>query len=218
MTRLFAVLLSSALLAVTGTSAAGQEDVAGRWIFSIEPPDSVGVGMVQVPLVFEQEDTVVFGEVDLSSIPQIQLAEISEGRLRGGLLTFLLRVGSPQQWIIVEVEASVEGDRMRGAATIPMTDQVSRFTAQRVPSGSSLVPRPQVVFKAERKAWSRVAEEAPRFASDEVGEDDEETPVRGSAVASHQRVLSRARPRGPGPGGPDARGLPGFPRRFVGCP
>lgn len=125
------VALAAAGLSAAPAPAAGQEGVAGRWIFSIESPDSAG--MIQIPFVFEQDGTTVTGRPDVSIIPQVQTAEISEGTFQDGVLSFQLRVGAGEEWVTIQVEAEVDGDTMTGEARIPGFDQTSTFTAERAP-------------------------------------------------------------------------------------
>lgn len=125
--------LAVALVAtgLSTASVAAQEGVEGRWIFSIESPDSAG--MIQIPFVFEQDGTTVTGRPDVSILPQVQTAEISEGTFRDGVLSFRLRVGAGEEWVTIQVEAEVDGDTMTGEARIAGFDQVSTFTAERAP-------------------------------------------------------------------------------------
>ena len=112
---------------------AQEASVAGRWLFTIEAPDDAGA--VQIPFVFEQEGGVVTGRPDLSVLPQLQASEIDDGRLQDGVLTFSLRVGTEEQSVVIEVEATVEGDAMAGEARVAELEQASRFTARRMPPG-----------------------------------------------------------------------------------
>lgn len=122
-------------LAAIGFSApapvAGQESVDGRWIFSIEAPDSAGA--IQIPFVFEQDGSSVTGRPDVSIFPQVQAAEISEGTFQEGVLSFQLRVGAGEEWVTIQVEAEVDGDTMTGEARIPGFEQTSTFSAERAP-------------------------------------------------------------------------------------
>lgn len=127
--------LAVALVAtgLSTASVAAQEGVEGRWIFSIESPDSAG--MIQIPFVFEQDGTTVTGRPDVSVLPQVQAAEISEGTFRDGALSFQLRVGAGEEWVTIQVDAEVDGDTMAGEARIAGFDQTSTFTAERAPPG-----------------------------------------------------------------------------------
>ena len=113
--------------------AASEAGVDGRWMFTIEAPD--GAGTMQIPFVFEEEGGVVTGRPDLSVLPQLQASEIDDGRLEDGVLTFSLRVGTEEQSVVIEVEATVEGDAMAGQARVAELEQASRFTARRMPPG-----------------------------------------------------------------------------------
>ncbi len=123
--------LPFALLAVAlmAAPAAAQDSVAGSWIFSVESPD--GAGTMEVPFVFEQDGTAVTGTVDLSVIPQVQGARITDGELVDGVLFFLLHVSAEGAMMTAEVEADVDGDEMEGEVYIPDMGQVSLFTAKR---------------------------------------------------------------------------------------
>ena len=131
MKRSIATILALTAVGVSAAPVAGQEGVAGRWVFSIESPDSAG--MIQIPFVFEQDGTTVTGRPDVSVLPQVQAAEISEGTFLDGILSFQLRVGAGEEWVTIQVEAEVRGDTMTGEARIPGFDQVSTFTAERAP-------------------------------------------------------------------------------------
>ena len=114
-------------------SSAQEAEVAGRWMFTIEAPE--GAGTMQIPFVFEEEGGVVTGRPDLTALPQFQAAEIEDGRIADGVLSFSLRVGTEQQSVVIDVEATVDGDAMTGEARVAELEQASSFTARRIPPG-----------------------------------------------------------------------------------
>jgi len=102
-------LVALALLAIP---ASGQDtDVTGEWLVTIDSPD---MGKIDMTFTLVQDGTTVTGEADLSQVPGVQAASISEGEFVDGVLFFLLDVGVENEWYTVEVEADVAGDEMTG--------------------------------------------------------------------------------------------------------
>lgn len=104
--------LALALVATTAVSAAAQDSVAGDWIFTMSSPQ----GMIDVEFAFEQNGSEVTGEVNLSAIPEVEGATISEGIYEDGVLYFVMSIAAQGQWFDVELEADVDGDEMVGEA------------------------------------------------------------------------------------------------------
>lgn len=104
--------LALALVAATAVSAAAQDSVAGDWIFTMSSPQ----GMIDVEFAFEQNGSEVTGEVNLSAIPEVEGATISEGIYEDGVLYFVMSIAAQGQWFDVELEADVDGDEMVGEA------------------------------------------------------------------------------------------------------
>lgn len=84
-----------------------QTDVAGAWTLIVQAPDGPG----EVAAVFVQDGTAVTGTLD---IPEVGDAEMSDGLLEDGVLSFLMHVDIEGQWFTVEAEADVDGDEMVG--------------------------------------------------------------------------------------------------------
>lgn len=107
------------LLAMTA-SVAAQANVAGHWTLTLDSPQ----GPADVAAVFTQDGNTVTGELD---IPTVEDSEMSEGKIEGNTLTFLLSVAFDGQWYTLEVEAEVDGDTMKGSlymaemGSFPMT-------------------------------------------------------------------------------------------------
>ncbi len=107
------------LLAMT-SSVAAQENVTGHWTLSLESPQ----GPADIMAVFVQDGTTVTGELELAIVESV---EMSEGKMEGNKLTFLLSVSVDGQYFTVEVEAEVDGDTMEGSlymaemGSFPMT-------------------------------------------------------------------------------------------------
>lgn len=123
-------LAAAALLALP---AAAQDSVAGDWIFTVDSPD--GAGTMEVPFSFEQDGEEVTGTVDLSVVPQVTSASITEGELVDGILFFVLEVSAEGQYLAVEVEAEVTGDEMVGEVYMVEMGQFSPFTGKRQDGG-----------------------------------------------------------------------------------
>lgn len=117
--------LSLTLLALVALPATAQESVAGTWLFTMSTPQ----GMVDMEVVFAQNGTEVTGAAELD-MDMVDAAEISDGLLENGTLTFLLHVGVQDQWFTVEMEAKVDGGEMTGEAFLPEMG-ASSFTAKR---------------------------------------------------------------------------------------
>lgn len=125
-----AALFAQPAAAQEGASAAvpEEEGVGGAWMFSIASPDG---GTIDVPVTFQQNGSTVTGSIDLSVVPMVEAAEITDGVFEDGVLVFVLRVGAQGQWTSVEVEADVDGDEMSGEAYVVELEQGSTFTARR---------------------------------------------------------------------------------------
>jgi hypothetical protein len=118
--------LALALIAATAVSAAAQDSVAGDWIFTMTTPQ----GMMDIGFTFEQNGSEVTGTVDLSAIPEVEGAMISDGVFEDDILFFVLSVGSQGQWFDVEIEADVDDDEMVGEAYMAEMG-AAPFTAKR---------------------------------------------------------------------------------------
>lgn len=131
-TRLTLALAGVAALAPALAAQDGAApNVAGTWLFSLASPDSVGG--YEVPVTFKQDGSRVTGTIDLSDVPQVQAAEITDGVFEDGVLTFRLHVGAEGQRVTVEVRADVDGDEMAGEARMPEMGMTSPFRARRAP-------------------------------------------------------------------------------------
>ena len=117
-----AALAFVALLAL-GSPAQAQADVSGSWILTVESPEAGG----DVTAVFEQDGETVTGALES---PMVGGIEMSDGRIEGGKLTFLLHVDIEGQSYTVEVSAEVEGDSMKGSMYLPETGSMP-FTGKR---------------------------------------------------------------------------------------
>ena len=112
--------LSLFVLLATTSSVAAQANVAGNWILTLDSPQ----GPADVTAVFAQDGDTVTGELEL---PMVEAAEMSEGKIDGNKLTFLLSVSFDGTWYTLEVEAEVDGDAMEGSlymaemGSFPMT-------------------------------------------------------------------------------------------------
>ena len=121
--------LALVLAALASAPAAAQDSVAGKWLFTIHSPE---MGEMSMTFEFEQDGTEVTGKADLSSIPEVEDSELSDGLYEDKILSFLLHVGAQGQWMTAEVEADVDGDEMVGEVYLAEMGQAAPFTAKRV--------------------------------------------------------------------------------------
>lgn len=124
--RTFALAL--ALAALASAPAAAQDSVAGKWIVTMNSPE---MGQMSMAFEFEQNGTEVTGKADLSSIPEVESSEISDGLYEDQILSFLLHVSAQGQWMTAEIEADVDGDEMVGEVYMAEMGQAAPFTAKR---------------------------------------------------------------------------------------
>lgn len=123
-----AVRLTLALAVLAIAAVPGQaQDVGGKWILTMEGPQ----GQMDITFDFEQDGTEVGGTIDISSIPELETAEISDGLYEDGILSFLMHVGAQGQVFTVEMEADVDGDDMVGEAYLAEMGQGMPFTGKR---------------------------------------------------------------------------------------
>ena len=114
-------------LALLTAVAASAQSVDGTWVLTVLSPD----GPVPVEVHFEQDGSEVTGDIQLDMADSVR---ISDGKLEGDTLTFLLHLGIQGEEFEVEVSATIDGDVMTGQAVL--TDLGSMpFTATRAGSG-----------------------------------------------------------------------------------
>ena len=118
--------LALTVLAVAAVPSQAQ-DVAGKWIFTMEGPQ----GQVEVAFNFDQSGSEVGGSVDMSAIPEVESAEISDGLYEDGILSFLMHLGAQGQVFTMEMEADVDGDEMVGEAYMAEMGQGMPFVGKR---------------------------------------------------------------------------------------
>lgn len=119
-------LLAAALAAAPATA---QDSVAGKWLVTVSSPD---MGDIEMTFDFAQEGTEVTGTADMSSIPEVEASEISDGLYEDQILSFLLHVSVQGQWFTVEVEADVEENEMVGDTYMAEMGQSAPFTGKRI--------------------------------------------------------------------------------------
>lgn len=108
-----------ALLA-TAVSASAQANVAGTWSITIDAPEAPG----EVIAVFAQDGATVTGAFQ---VPMAGGSEMTDGKIEGDKLTFVLHVDIEGQWFSVQCEATVAEDTMEGSfymseiGTMPFT-------------------------------------------------------------------------------------------------
>lgn len=103
-----AATLSLVAVLATSLSAAAQTSVAGKWVLTVQGPD----GPADIMAAFTQDGSSVDGSFE---VPMVGGAEMSEGMIEGGKLSFVLDVDIEGQWISIEVTADVDGDAMQGS-------------------------------------------------------------------------------------------------------
>lgn len=118
--------LALAVAALTATSVAAQDSVAGEWIFSVTSPQ----GIIDVDFVFQQNGDEVTGSASMPDMPEVEGAMLSEGIYEDGILFFVMHVSVQGQWFEVEMEADVDGDEMVGEAYMAEMG-AAPFTAKR---------------------------------------------------------------------------------------
>jgi len=121
--RRFCLLLG--LVVLSAVPAAAQE-VEGVWIFTVTSP----YGPDQIQVEFERDGDVVTGEAEHETADGI---EISDGKLEGNVLTFVLRVGMEGEWFSVQVRGIIDGEEMTGEASLADVGALP-FTAIRASS------------------------------------------------------------------------------------
>ncbi len=105
-----------------------QDSVAGTWLFTMSGPDGSDM---EIPFTFEQDGTAVAGSVDLSGIPEVEGAELSDGLYEDQILSFLIHVSGQGMTMTIEVEGDVDGDEMVGEVYMAEMGQAMPFTAKR---------------------------------------------------------------------------------------
>jgi hypothetical protein len=123
-----AFVLALAFAAVAWVPVAAQDSVAGKWLVTVSSPE---IGEMQLTFEFEQSGTEVTGTADLSSIPEIEASQISDGLYEDKILSFLLHLSTQGQWMTVEVEADVDDDEMVGDVYLSDMGTSAPFTAKR---------------------------------------------------------------------------------------
>ena len=105
--RTSTVLSLFALLAVA-LPVSAQTNVAGSWLLSVQSPQGGG----DVTAVLAQDGATVTGAL---RSPMVSGMEMSEGKLEGNKLSFLVHVDFDGQLFTIEASADVEGDTMKGS-------------------------------------------------------------------------------------------------------
>jgi len=118
--RRFCLLLGLVLLSAVPATA---QDVEGTWVFSVNSPD----GLVELEVAFELDGDEVKGEADFEMADAI---EISDGKLEGNVLTFVMHVGMEGAWFSVQITGTIDGDEMTGQASLAEMGTMP-FTATR---------------------------------------------------------------------------------------
>ena len=118
-----------ALVAMASAPVAAQDSVAGTWEVTMSSPE---MGEMTMKFNFEQDGNEVTGNADLSSIPEVEASEISDGLYEDKIISFLLHVSAQGQWMTAEIEGDVDGDEMVGEVYMAEMGVAAPFTAKRV--------------------------------------------------------------------------------------
>ena len=100
--------LSLFAILATALPAAAQSSVTGSWLLSVHSPQGGG----DVTAVFAQDGSTVTGALES---PLVSGMEMTDGKLEGNKLSFLVHVDFDGQMFTIEASADVEGDTMKGS-------------------------------------------------------------------------------------------------------
>lgn len=115
--------LALVTLLALAAPARAQADVSGSWVLTVQSPEAGG----DLTAVFAQDGATVTGALESALVSGV---EMTDGRIEGNELSFLLHVDFQGQWFTVEVSADVDGDSMKGTMYLPEVGSMP-FTGKR---------------------------------------------------------------------------------------
>jgi hypothetical protein len=92
--------------------AAAQTNVAGTWEITIEGPE----GPANATAVLAQDGMTFSGTI---TVAQAEGAEIANGKIEGGTMSFQLIVSVQGTELVLDVQGEVTGDSIAGQMSVP---------------------------------------------------------------------------------------------------
>lgn len=99
-------------LAVQVAPAMAQTNVAGTWMLTLQGPE----GDVESTVVLTQDGSAVTGTIVMD---QVDAAELTNGKIEGNTLTFVLAISVQGMDIQLEATGEVDGNSMEGELYVP---------------------------------------------------------------------------------------------------